>query len=606
MCGILGSIGFNVILDSFKQSLDLIAHRGPDGYGVFTDDDALVNLGHRRLAIIDTDSRSNQPMTFVDRYTIVYNGEIYNYREIRNYLISKGCNFVTESDTEVLLKLLITEGPGSLNKCNGMWSFALYDKVTRTLLLGRDRLGKKPLYFYQAGGKFAFCSEMKGLYPYLNDFSYNLDYLSNATEHPNFVESRSDCLIEGIEKFPAGCFGYFVDGKLSMERYYDPQKLLEKKSTKLDFYEAVEKFQFLINDSCKLRMRSDVPVGTALSGGIDSSLIASTIANLGFKNSDFYKVFIASFPGSILDETSDALTVASNADLNYETVIINPKLSGDAILWSTYQFEEIGATAPIPFNQTYQAFRNSGVVVTLDGHGADELFGGYTMDIYAKLDDDFPNPWKMQKSLQLLNEMYGFAPNYPMKDIWPVYKSKLKKLLKSKNIDLISSNDAYRNKLYQSTFSGILPTLLRNYDRYSMQAGVEIRMPFLDYRIVEFAFELNTDMKIRNGYSKAIVREAAKRIVPNKILRNKVKTGWNSPMGEWLKTDLKEWYLDELASKDFINCSLMDSVTYKERAMRYINSSVNNQNEAQDLWLKFQPYLIDKANCKFAQIKVIG
>jgi asparagine synthase (glutamine-hydrolysing) len=179
-------------------------------------------------------------------------------------------------------------------------------------------------------------------------------------------------------------------------------------------------------------------------------------------------------------------------------------------------------------------------------------------------------------------------------------------LLNSKSIDLILSNDAYRNKLYQSTFSAILPTLLRNYDRYSMQAGVEIRMPFLDYRIVEFAFELKTDMKIRNGFSKAIVRESARKIVPPKILQNKVKTGWNSPMGEWLNTDLKEWYLDELASVDFINCSLVDSKTYKERALRYVDSSVNNQNEAQDLWLKLQPYLIDKANRKFAQTKVIS
>ena len=149
MCGILGSIGFNVKSKVFKQTLDTISHRGPDGYGIYEDEDGQVKLGHRRLAIIDTDARSNQPMTLAERYVIVYNGEIYNYKEVRNYLLSKGCSFKTESDTEVLMQLLILEGADSLNKCNGMWAFAMYDRVTRSLLIGRDRLGKKPFYFYR-------------------------------------------------------------------------------------------------------------------------------------------------------------------------------------------------------------------------------------------------------------------------------------------------------------------------------------------------------------------------------------------------------------------------------------------------------------------------
>jgi asparagine synthase (glutamine-hydrolysing) len=600
MCGILGLSGFQISKEEFVFELNRIIHRGPDGFGVFEDTDAQVILGHRRLAIIDTDDRSNQPMSVGERYTFIYNGEIYNYREIREYLVSKGCTFITESDTEVLLQLLIIDGPDALNKCNGMWAFVLYDSHDRSLLFGRDRLGKKPLYYHRADNKIAFCSEMKGLYSFLPSIEYSKDYINQAMFDPMSVEQRPDCLICGIEKFPAGCYGVFKDSKFTISRYYNPDRLIGSPTKRKTFNEATEELGALLVDSCNLRMRSDVPVGTALSGGVDSSLITSIIAQLGYSQSDFYTALIASFPNSMLDETDDAIMVAENARVNYQTVDIIPKVTEDSILWSIFQFEEIVATAPIPFNTTYQAFRRNGVVVTLDGHGADELFGGYTMDLYSKLDDDYPNVLSMRKTLQLLSDMYGGTKLIPFSEVNPHFKARLLADFSSRDFGKLLSSDSYRTKLHNSTFYGILPTLLRNFDRFSMQAGVEVRMPFLDYRIVEFAFDLKTKYIIKDGFSKAIVREVGKNIVPKQILNNKRKTGWNSPMGEWLKSSLKEWYLDEIHSLGFQKCDLIDVDSYKKRALNYLNSQTINQNEAQSLWLNLQPYLIEKSNSRYA------
>lgn len=604
MCGILGCIGFEIDSESFKLCLDSIIHRGPDGFGVYENCKFNLKLGHRRLAIIDVDARSNQPFIMADRFILIYNGEIYNYIEIRNYLISKGCKFVTESDTEVLLQLLVVEGPDGLNRCNGMWSFALFDKEEGSLLLARDRLGKKPLYYHESSGNLVFCSEMKGIYPFLKSVDYSVDYIEQSMIDVMSVESRSDCLVKGIKKFPAGSYGIYRDSRLTITQYYNPAFLLLEKEANINYNEAIDEFRELFMDSCKLRMRSDVPSGTALSGGIDSSLLISTLANSGFHHSNSYEALIASLPGSELNETSDAILVAQNAGISYQTIDIKPHINDEIILWNNYQFEDIASTAPFPFIKTYQSFRDRGVFVTLDGHGADELFGGYSADLYSKLEDDFPNIFKMRRTLQLLNDIHGIDNRYPIGHVLPYFKGHFSTILRTGKLSNIFCNNAYRRRLFHSTFHGILPTLLRNYDKYSMQAGVEVRMPFLDYRIVEFAFKLNSNFKIRDGYTKALLRSAGKGIVPEKILRNKVKIGWSSPMGEWLKGDLRDWFLDEINSVDFINCNLVNSKTYRDNAMEYLNSERVSQNEGLFLWLNLQPYLIEKANKRFAKVLI--
>lgn len=600
MCGIFGTVNYRMSREQFQQQLDTIKHRGPDGFGIWENKDGNVKLGHRRLAIIDTDIRSNQPMIFQNRYAIVFNGEIYNYIELKKELLQKGVQFVTESDTEVLFHLMILEGPSALSKLNGMWSFVLYDEQEQRFFMSRDRIGKKPLYYIHEGEQFAFASEMKALYKCLPAFSYNKAFIDFSLASPLDNEGLPDTIINGIHKFPAGSYAVYQNGELKISRYYFPEQLLQQKPIYKSFNEAVEQFRELFESSCTLRMRSDVPVGSALSGGIDSGYVVSTLGKLGFGKKGGYTALVASFPGSAFDETADALKVAANAGVDAVNLTVQPDLSPDHILKAVYAFEEIYLTAPITFFQSYKGFREKGIVVTLDGHGGDELFGGYSFDMYSKLKDDFPSLPKMRSTLATINRMYGNTETIELKDAWPHFKSELLQKLKTKKpFSIFEKEQYYRKRLFHSTFNGILPTLLRNYDRYSMHAGVEIRMPFLDYRIIEFAFTLPNDYKVRNGFSKAIVREAAKGIVPASILTNKVKTGWSSPMGEWLAGSWKEWLMDETSSVEFAHCELIDPASIQERILNFFKADPDH-NKGQELWLHLQPYLIEKANRQFA------
>lgn len=601
MCGIFGTIGYKISKEQFIHHLNKIRHRGPDGYGVWESEEGAVKLGHQRLAIIDTDSRSNQPMTFDNRYYITFNGEIYNYIELRDELIKKGVSFITTSDTEVLLKLMILEGPAALSKLNGMWAFVMYDAVEQSLFISRDRLGKKPFYYINNNQQFAFASEMKCLYGILDEFVYNHSFIQYALANPFDNERQPETLVQNILKFPAGSYGTFKNGKLEINRYYFPEELLDQKPAHKNFEEAVEQFRELFESSCKLRMRSDVPVGSALSGGIDSGLVVSTLGKLGYGKSGEYTALVCSFPGSALDETDAALQVASNAGVNAAKVVIQTDLDPDYVLKAVYDFEEIYLTAPISFFQSYMGFRKKGIVVTLDGHGGDELFGGYPFDMDTKLKDDFPNIFKMRNTLSTIQHMYGRNENALMNEVLPYFKGELlQKIKKGKPLSIFEKEKYYRNQLFHSTFKGILPTLLRNYDRYSMHAGVEVRMPFLDHRILSFAFTLPNEYRVRNGFSKAIVREAAKEILPTSIVWNRKKIGWTSPMGEWLGGAWKEWLLDEVHSTSFNNCELVDKQKVLSQTEAFYKNAAFEQVYGQELWLQLQPYLIEKANKIFA------
>jgi asparagine synthase (glutamine-hydrolysing) len=219
------------------------------------------------------------------------------------------------------------------------------------------------------------------------------------------------------------------------------------------------------------------------------------------------------------------------------------------------------------------------------------------------LKDDFPNILQMRSTLNAINSMYGNSNKIGLKEAWPHFKGELLKKMKSKQlISVFEKEHYYKSKLLHSTFYGIMPTLLRNYDKYSMYAGVEVRMPFLDYRIIEFAFTLPNSFKLRNGFSKAIIRNAAKPIVPASILSNKIKTGWNSPMGEWFAGVWKQWLLDEISSSTFQNCTLIDTAAFRKKVNEFYAASNPDHNMGQELWLRMQPYLIEKANKRFSKI----
>jgi asparagine synthase (glutamine-hydrolysing) len=606
MCGILGILpSMNEV--SFKKSLDKLEHRGPDGFGIWTDETARVTLGHRRLSILDLSDNAKQPMIWHDRYVITFNGEIYNYVELKKGLEDKGIKFRSTSDTEVLVALFAEEGPKCLNKLNGMWSLAIFDKQDESLFISRDRMGKKPLFYLQKGKTFAFASEMKALYSFLDEVKPNSLLIEKAKLDMFSYENTDECLIKGINRFPAASYGYFRNGKLSITKFWEPLENLIDVPRRYE--EQVEMFRELFVDACKIRMRSDVQIGTALSGGLDSSATISTMSHIAKKldgnfSKDWQHAYVASFPGSYLDETREAKMVADNIGVDATYLVIDPLKDIDKLFYYSYLFEEFYITSPIPFIQLYKKIREDGTKVTLDGHGSDELFGGYPFDLSPKLLDDYPNPFRMRDTLNTIIESSNDNEKVSAGRVFLDYKN----ITRNKIKNLFSNNlnwkkaplDNLNQQLYRSSFKTILPTLLRNYDRYSMINGVEIRMPFLDHRIVSFAFSIPSTSKVRGGYTKAIVRDAVTNIIPDEIRLLKRKIGFNSPINEWIKGPLRPWILDELNSQDFRNASLIEPAFVKKKFMAAINSKGTAVSEGGEAWNSFMPYVWEKS-LKFAK-----
>ena len=601
MCGILGHMP-SCDLQYFKLSLDTIQHRGPDGYGIWNDEYNNISLGHRRLSVIDLSETGKQPMEWKDRYVITFNGEIYNYIELRKELEQKGIQFKTQSDTEVLLALYATLGSKCLDKLNGMWAFAIYDKQDSSVFLSRDRMGKKPLFYFQRNNEFAFASEMKALYGFMENVEPDMEVLEIAKNNMFSYEATEHCLIKGIKRFPAASFGIYKNGNLNITNYWRPLDHLAKVPNRYD--QQVEMFRELFIDSCKIRMRSDVPVGTALSGGIDSSATISTMAYVanhvdGVYSRDWQHAYVASFPGSFLDETDKARTVADYLNIGATYLNIDPVKDIDKLFYYSYLFEEFNVTSPIPFIALYGKIKECGTTVTLDGHGSDELFGGYGFDIGPKILDDYPNPFKMRRSLQTISDIgidknkISFGRVYlESKNITRQRFDSIKKTNSKKGI---SSLDHFNQRLYRSTFENILPTLLRNYDRYSMINGVEIRMPFLDHRIVSFAFSIPGSSKARKGYSKAIVRDAMKDFFPDDIRLLKRKIGFNSPFTEWMKGPLKEWLLDQMESESFQSASFIQSQTVKNNILKVMKDPAATFRDGEAAWESLMPFIWERS-----------
>ena len=617
MCGIFGYIG-KIETERGLACLRTLAHRGPDGEGHFIDEG--IFLGHRRLAILDLSPAGTQPMTYANgHYQIIFNGEIYNFLEIRSELEKLGHYFKSESDTEVILAAFTQWGEACLHKFNGMWALAIWDIKEKSLFLSRDRFGKKPLFYATLGSDFAFASEMKAIAPLLPKIEPNQRIIDDIA-HIFYYESTDECLIKGIKRFPAGHHGWYKAGKLTLTRYWHTlDNLIEIPKT---YEEQVEKFRELFLDACKIRMRSDVPIGTALSGGLDSSAVFGAIAHLSRggagarANTDWQHAFAASFPGTPLDEIIWAEKVAKHCEANITPVVIDPTQYLSRFYKDTYRFEDLYITPHIPFVATYGAMRQNGVVVTLDGHGADELFGGYSFDYLHILHDEIFN-FKNTRSVvntyydsQLKDDtQFSSLPNKNIFILKQFTRNAGKKILGYKNIHPDSNHpkwselDYFTQKLYISFHQTVLPTLLRNYDRYSMTSGVEIRMPFMDHRLVSYAFSLPWQAKIRNGYTKSIIRDAVADLMPNEVAHRKTKIGFNAPMVNWFKGPMREFIETTLSDAEFKNSSLIDSVEATKKIRYVIDTPQPTFHEAEDAWKTISPHFWEQGFLK--QIKKI-
>ncbi len=595
MCGIFGCVG-KIDREKALQCVERIKHRGPDALKVHALEGA--TLGHARLAILDTAKRADQPMCDVSgRYWIVYNGEIYNFVELRRELEGKGYQFQTEADTEVLLNAYIEWGEAFQDKCNGMWALAIWDNLEKRLFLSRDRFGIKPLFLYVSGGCFYFASEMKAFFPVMKEKRVN--YILMDEWNCFGYEATEECVIQGITRFPAGMCGIYCDGQMTKKRWWNTSDHLMTVPKRYE--EQVEMLRELFLDACRIRMRSDVPVGTALSGGIDSSCTIGAMHYLSGesferKNNDWQHAFLSYMPGTFGDEDEYATLAAEYVNVPLQRIKVESQIGIEKLLDYLYLCEEPYITSPVPFLQTYGAIRDAGIKVTLDGHGADELFGGYGFDLFAALGDTERGSKEFEEIVRTYNDS---CPVYNRVDKETAVKNTVSIMCKNRALgienEVYDKMDELNRCLYRETHYTTLPTILRCYDRYSMANGLEIRMPFMDYRIVCFAFSIPWQSKMRDGYTKKIVRDMGAPFMDGRILNKKAKIGWNSPSTEWFKGEWREFLMDTIQSRDFIECDLVNALDICADVNEFLKHGENRYQDGERIWSKIVPYLWKEA-----------
>jgi asparagine synthase (glutamine-hydrolysing) len=551
MCGISGIVNVlnqPVSQPEIQKMTDLIAHRGPDGSGIWHGPN--FALGHRRLSIIDLTHNGHQPMSYADHLVITYNGEIYNYLEIKEKLVGLGYFFRSQSDTEVILAAYHEWGVDCVNYFNGMWSFCLFDKEKNILFCSRDRFGVKPFYFLKTDELFAFGSEIKQLLPFCKERRVNqqilLDYLILGYE-----DHSNETFFEGITKLEQGSnLIYDLDNhSFQVVPYYNLSVRSEYRSlTEID---AVNTYRKCLEDAVKLRMRSDVEVGTCLSGGLDSSSITAISAQiLRNKSNRKIKAIHARVNKKSIDESSFAQKVSTFC--NTELIMVEPDeedfiSSIDEVI--KVQEEPFGS--PSVFLQYFvmKKARQLNCLVMLDGQGGDETLLGYERYYPAyimklkgvKKITGFLHSSQNSKLTRLqLIKYYLYFTNYNIrlnklkrrnqflkKEVLSKFNSNLLKRVSLSYLDILKLQKLEINHTQ-------LPHLLRYEDRNSMAHSVESRLPFLDYRSVETALSLPDEYKIDKGWTKNLLRKAMKSLLPEEVIWRRDKLGFNAPEEEWL------------------------------------------------------------------------
>jgi asparagine synthase (glutamine-hydrolysing) len=550
MCGISGVIVKSASYDGnllVRLMNSKIPHRGPDCESYYENN--LVHFGHKRLSIIDLTDSANQPFIQGD-YVIIYNGEVYNYIELREELKKLGSTFKTNSDTEVVLNAYIKWGENCLSKFNGMWAFAIFDKTKNLVFCSRDRFGVKPFYFTNQDDFFAFGSEIKQLLTSFKSINANIKTVVNFLV-AGLEDYSENTFFQGIFQLkPGHALSYNLNSnKFQIRKYYT----LEKKSefTFINLKNAKEVFLTEFERSIRYRLRSDVNVGTCLSGGLDSSSVAA-IASKIYKKETGNK-FLA-FTASSLDQKNDeydfAKIVAENYPIKWHVVKPDIESFKSVIDKVVYHLDEPFASPSI-FMQYFvmKMIREAKCTVVLDGQGGDETFLGYERYFPLALGSLFsPTFWPAVKNvsnnsklsfLDVIKYKFYFT-NFNLR--YRTLKNRNKHLKKSffdfLEIDLLkdlsnSFNDLYELQHFEITQTQ-LPHLLKYEDRNSMAFSIEARLPFLDYKLVEFAYSLPIELKLNNGWTKKIIRDSMTGILPNEIAWRKNKIGFEAPRKIWM------------------------------------------------------------------------
>lgn len=522
MCGIAGICGKEWSREELQAMVQTQRHRGPDNEGVYISNSC--GLGHNRLSIIDLSEAARQPFTDVSgRYWIVFNGEIYNYLELRNEL-QRQYEFRTASDTEVLLAAYLVWGEGCLDRLVGMFAFAIWDDSEQSLFAVRDRFGVKPFYYIYTDGRLAFASEIKALHRAGHsrkpDSVAWASYLVNGS-----TDSPERTFWEGVKALPAGHLMRWRDGKLEIERWYNLSERVGERYDPRPLKEIEEEYLELLQESVRLRFRSDVPVGINLSGGLDSSLLLGLVHSLkGAQSGVCVFTFATGDPDydelpwvrKMLERTKHESIVAL---LRPEEV---PELAA-SVQW--YEDEPYGGLPTIAYAKLFQEARGLGVKVLLDGQGIDEQWAGY--DYYT---------WPSSSSL-----VQGTAHS-------PVRPEVLHKEFRALAEPLKIEEpfpDTLRNRQYRDLLLTKIPRALRFNDRASMRASTELREPFLDHRLVELALRQREELKLSAGVRKVLVRRLAARLLPEGVVEAP-KRPLQTPQREWLRGVLSHWAEEQI------------------------------------------------------------
>lgn len=586
MCGIYGIAKRDTAVDrdSPIHWRDLLTHRGPDDAGLWLSDDGRVALGHRRLAVIDLSPAGHQPMVSKDgRYAIVFNGEIYNFRALRGELQQQGFHFHSDSDTEVMLIAYRAWGESCLDRFNGMFAFVIYDRgddaSPPSLFFARDRAGKKPFYYFYDNQNFEFASELKAI-SHAGEISLiALNYYLALGYIPG-----EQCFVEGVKKLlPAHAGRLDLNTfRLNVWRYW--QLPANRPNMEISGEILADEAEALLSDAVALRLISDVPLGVLLSGGLDSSLIAAIAAR---QSSSPIQTFTLSLPGSKLDEASYAQCVADHLSTNHHVLELAMPSLGDLEEIAHLIDEPLADSSLIPSYLISKLTRQY-VTVALGGDGGDELFGGYS-DYPLALATQQQLGWMPHLLLGCVSHLAGFLPagvkgrnrlaslrGGPLEQqIWgsPYFDIALRKrIFKHEQLqqlgDQLEAPERFLLGLFhtgrdavdcmtRAHFGSILPDdFLVKVDRASMANSLEARTPFLDYRLVEFAFaKIPSIWKVRGSETRRVEQILAKRLLPPQ-LDTKRKQGFSIPLDDWLRSDrcqlLKNYmsYLPDCINRD--------------------------------------------------------
>lgn len=600
MCGIAGfidsSLSTNDGSNLLNAMLEKIAHRGPDARGIFNED--AVWLGHNRLSIIDLSDEANQPFHF-ENLCIVFNGEVYNYPEIKKELQQSGVVFRTQSDTEVIIAAYKKWGTACVNKFVGMWAFVIYDKVKKEVFASRDRFGIKPFYYMLEGTKFYFGSEYKALKPsslFRNDFNY--DQISRGLQM-GWVCYHDQTYFNKIKALPAAHNLEFTihNSQFTIKKYWDIET---GKYSDLSFEEKKNKFYDLFADSIKLHMRSDVPVASCLSGGLDSSAIVSMIQKLHPETS--YKTFSIYYEGkNDVDERPFIREVIKKYPAIEPHYFSPSDKDVEEYFHHALYHADVPCTGSSFISQYFlmKLIKQHKIKVVMDGQGSDEYLGGYMHTFYRVIADlmlrgnfikaigltsginkNINSPFV--KTFSHFGKSVLSATNSEQSLYTLEYKKYFPFLCSTKaNVNPFTLSKVTGNKtdnfLYHLIFNTSLPSLLQYEDRNSMAFSIESRVPFLDHRLVEFAFQLQTEDKVHETETKYILRKSMHGTLPEAIENRKDKKGFVTPgESKWLRGPLRH-----LIEADFSNIDFLDKDKIKTLLSDY---KAGNDKYATLIW----------------------